>query len=305
MTESGLSQVVTQLVGVVAAMVMVASLLAVRAARSAQRRSVVRGQLDLRAGDDPGARYTLGVPPPVLRWLDSAEFPVPSSVPPSAVVAAIVCPALLVSVMGVAGALGVAVVGCVVAVMSVIARQGRADRRYESDLPDALDQIVRALRSGASLSRALAEAAGRTEHGLGEDLAWLGGSSPSTTLDERLAQWPNRRPISAVRLVAAALALGHESGAGQSVALEGAAESLRVRLDTHAELRSQSAQSRLSAVVIAAAPIGFLGLTALIDPRVPRFLVDNIVGRSSLFAGLLLDAVAAATMIRLTARTVE
>ena len=49
-------------------------------------------------------------------------------------------------------------------------------------------------------------------------------------------------------------------------AIDGLAASFRHRLDAVAEAHSHSAQARLSAIVVGAAPIVYLVFSALVDP---------------------------------------
>jgi tight adherence protein B len=60
-----------------------------------------------------------------------------------------------------------------------------------------------------------------------------------------------------------------------------------------AEARSLSAQARLSAIVVGAAPLGYLAFAALVDPGSVTALVATGVGRVCLVLGLGLEVLAA------------
>ncbi len=62
-------------------------------------------------------------------------------------------------------------------------------------------------------------------------------------------------------------------------ALDGLASSLRDRLDAVAEAHALSTQARLSAVVVGAAPLGYLAFAALVDAGSVTALVGT--GRRS------------------------
>ena len=68
-----------------------------------------------------------------------------------------------------------------------------------------------------------------------------------------------------------------------------------------AEARSLSAQARLSAVVVGAAPLGYLAFSALVDPAAVTALVDTGVGRVCLVLGLGLEALAGLWIRRILA----
>ena len=76
-------------------------------------------------------------------------------------------------------------------------------------------------------------------------------------------------------------------------AIDGLATSLRHRLDAAAEARALSSQARLSAVVVGAAPIGYLAFSSLVDQRAVGVLVGTGVGRVCLVVGIALEALAA------------
>ena len=86
----------------------------------------------------------------------------------------------------------------------------------------------------------------------------------------------------------------HEPSADAAAdAIDGLASSLRHRLDASAEARALSAQSRLSAIVVGAAPIGYLAFSGLVDPGLGALVVGTGVGRVCLVVGLALEGLAA------------
>ena len=66
------------------------------------------------------------------------------------------------------------------------------------------------------------------------------------------------------------------------------------------ELRALSSQARLSALVLAAAPVAFALLSAAADPRTTTFLFVDGAGRLCLVAGFTLDLGGAVWMARIT-----
>ena len=66
-----------------------------------------------------------------------------------------------------------------------------------------------------------------------------------------------------------------------------------------AEARSLSAQARLSALVVGAAPAGYLVLSSLADPRSITDLVATPTGRVCFALGLVLETLAVLWMRRI------
>ena len=112
-------------------------------------------------------------------------------------------------------------------------------------------------------------------------------------MSDALEGWPAEHDAPGVRAAAGALAVATTLGGRAADAIDGLASSLRHRLDASAEARALSAQSRLSAVVVGAAPIGYLAFSSLIDPGSVTALVGTGVGRVCLVLGLALEGLAA------------
>ena len=184
--------------------------------------------------------------------------------------------------------------------LALRARRGRADTAVESALPAALEAVARALRSGASLRQAVAEAAEVTPGSLGSELTAVAvEAGHGVPLVEALEGLASRRPLAGVRLTAAALCLGAETGGAEARAVDGVAATLRERLALASEVRALSAQTRASMLVIGLAPLGFCALASATDDRTSTFLFRTPLGLALLVAGLALDAAGALWMRRL------
>jgi len=102
-----------------------------------------------------------------------------------------------------------------------------------------------------------------------------------------------------VRAAAGALAIANTVGGPAANALDGLAESLRQRQGAAAEARALSAQARLSAIVVGAAPLAYLAFSALVDSDSLQVLLATGAGRTCLVLGLLLEALAIVWMRRI------
>lgn len=279
---------------VVAAVTLLATLGLARGAVGATARSRVRRRLP---GCGPwwglGPPLSLpGPPAPVRGWLDRAEIGVDPAVAWTAWLAAAGAIGAASLVLGGVALAAVAVVGAAVGPALVLrSRRRRSEVRVEVELPAALEAVARALRSGASLHGALDEAPAQCRGPLAAELERMAraarGGQP---LQRALAALAVRRPLPGVRLAVAALSVAIETGAAHARAVDGVAATLRERLAVAAEVRAQSAQARLSAVVIGLAPVVFGAFALAADPRVGDLLLRTPLGVAILAAGLGLDA---------------
>lgn len=175
----------------------------------------------------------------------------------------------------------------------------RRDRQTEAALPGALEQVAAELRSGGTVADAVAALA-EADGPLGSDMARVRARAEfGAGLDRALAAWTEESDLHGVRATAGALAVATSIGGRAADAVEGLAASLRERLAVAAEARSLGTQARLSAIVVGAAPLGYLVLSLLVDPRALVALTGTTIGRFCLLAGLTLEALAALWMRRI------
>jgi tight adherence protein B len=201
--------------------------------------------------------------------------------------------ALLVWSIARAMAVPTVVAGIVVGPVALGLGRTRRERRFVAGLPGALEQVAAELRGGGTVAGAVERLAGgdgpvaddlrrvhvRTRLGLG--------------LRDALAGWPREHDAAGVHAAAGALAVATTMGGRAADAIDSLASSLRHRLDASAEARALSAQSRLSAIVVGAAPVGYLAFSSLVDPRSVTTLVGTGIGRVCLLLGLGLEGLAA------------
>jgi tight adherence protein B len=215
--------------------------------------------------------------------------------------AAAVCIAAALLLGGPGLAVVAALAACGAPALCWSAMRHRADDRLEGAVPGALDEIARSLRSGGSLSQSIAEAAATASPPIRPHLAAVTASAErGIGLVASLEAWSDRRPLPSVRLAVAALCLGAEAGGAHARAIDGVAATVRQRLGVASEARALATQARMSAVVIAGAPVGFCALASISDPRVGQLLFRTPIGWLLLFVGLGLDGIGAAWMARLT-----
>ena len=167
----------------------------------------------------------------------------------------------------------------------------RAAAKREEAVPAALDAIARALRSGASLLQALGEAAEEDGPLKGELSRVFAEASRGAGVTAALSAWSDRQSGGSIRLAAAALSLGADTGGANARAVDGVASTVRQRLAVAGEARALSAQPRVSAQVIGFAPIAFGAFSAATDPDLARLLFTTPIGWAMLLGGLTLDLI--------------
>lgn len=184
-----------------------------------------------------------------------------------------------------------------------LVRAALGGRRDAAALPEAVDALAAALRSGRSLVDGLAVAEAGAPPALAAELrAVLGTVGRGLAVGPAIDRWAATTRVEGAALVAAAVGLAGDAGGDVGRALGGVADTLRERRALDRELRALSAQARLSAAVVAVAPLGFAVVAAAADGDTARFLVGSAAGRSCLAVGLALDVLGWRWMRRITGR---
>ncbi|MXZ78794.1 MAG: hypothetical protein F4129_01340 [Acidimicrobiia bacterium] len=206
------------------------------------------------------------------------------------------------------GALQAGFVGALVGMSGLVAaslmalrlNRHRRDRVIEGQLPGFLEAIARGLRTGLQLGPATVEAASSTQPPLSLEVAPLAAElQRGLRSAEVFERWASRRPGSSTGLAAAAVAFAATAGGARARAIDGVAATLRDRAALELEVRSLTSQARVSAMMIAALPVGFMLLSAGVGDAGAEFLFTTPLGLAILAVGLSLDVIGALWMRRI------
>jgi len=212
-------------------------------------------------------------------------------------------PRLLLAVIG-AGAAGWVVgraVGLVTAVVALVVARALRARRADAILPvvrqerlaDAIGAIAAAVRAGSSLPQAIGYAMGEAETPVRVDLERLiADLDVGVPLDTAVTSWAERMATPDADLVAGALDLHRRSGGDLPAVLDQVTVTIRERVSIAREVRSLTAQARLSAWILGCLPIGFFGFLWLTARQDIQGALSTPVGVACVLVGLLLEACA-------------
>lgn len=144
---------------------------------------------------------------------------------------------------------------------SIAMRRRIANRsaRAAAQMPEILASLAAPVRAGASLPQAFAAAAEEADPPLADALARTTRDLDNgVPIDEAIARFASRCAIPEAVLVGRALRVARQAGGELARVLDEVAETLSDRERLARELRAATAQSRASAMVVAALPVVFL-----------------------------------------------
>jgi len=191
--------------------------------------------------------------------------------------------------------------GAVAGVVAAIAVPALRRRRRESarrelleiQLIDAVSAVASGLRAGLSLTLALRAAADEGEPPLAPTLRELvDRTSFGVPFEESLGRWTESMPTEEARLVAGILGMHRRTGGNAPAVLDRAARTLRERHEAARELRSLTAQARLSGAILGLLPIGFFLFLSATSRGDIAAAYRSRAGAAAILLGLAMQAAA-------------
>lgn len=178
----------------------------------------------------------------------------------------------------VAALVALAVVGCVPSAALAWLRSRRTARLL-SQLPDAAMLVAGAVRSGASLPQAIAQASRELPSPSGRELDLVAREQRlGVSLDAAMAHLERRVPIEEVTLFVAAIRLSQETGGNLAETLERLADALRRKAAIEGKIDALTAQGRLQGWVMALLPLAVAAALFAIEPTAMRPLLTTWPG---------------------------
>jgi tight adherence protein B len=157
--------------------------------------------------------------------------------------------------------------------------RGKRVARIELQLPEALDLMCRALRAGHSFPTAIRMVGTEMSEPLGKDFRILADEvNYGVPMGEALANFADRVPLADVRYFVVAVMIQRESGGNLAELLENISAIVRARLKLMGEIRTLSAEGRLSAIILTALPFGVAAVVNIVNPKFMSVLWTDPAG---------------------------
>lgn len=143
-------------------------------------------------------------------------------------------------------------------------RAAKRQRAFADSLPDFLMLLASGLRAGLSFTHALESAADEDRGEVGRQIRRaLREVQVGASLDSALMECANRMENEDLRWTVTALAIQREVGGNLSSILDSAAATIKGRYELRREVRTLSAEGRLSAYILVALPLGVFAFLAV------------------------------------------
>ena len=163
---------------------------------------------------------------------------------------------------------------------------GRRIKKFTSDFPDAMDIIVRGIRSGLPVHDSLRVIAQESPEPLASQFHRLVESiGMGVSVDQALEKMHENMPTSEVRFFAIVLAIQQKTGGNLAEALSNLSTVIRARKLMREKAKALSGEAVASAVIIGSLPPAVAGLISITAPDYMRPLFTDPRGHVMLMAG--------------------
>lgn len=171
-------------------------------------------------------------------------------------------------------------------------KKNRRINLLESQLPDAIDLIARAVRAGHPLSAGLRMASEEAPEPLASEFRITFEEQRfGLPFEEALLGLGDRVEIVDVRILITAILVQREVGGNLSEILETISETMRARFNLKRQVRVYTAQGRMSGYTLAALPIFVGAIISLINPEYMQTLFQDPLGQAMLAGAAILQGI--------------
>ena len=168
--------------------------------------------------------------------------------------------------------------------LSVLA--GRRQKAFTSHFAEAIDVIVRGVRSGLPVGETLNICSREFPGPVGEEFTMIvEGQRLGMTLDEIMARGLERMPTAEFKFFAIVLQIQKQTGGNLADTLENLSTVLRGRKQMKDKVKALSSEAKSSAAIIACLPFLVMGMLSVINPEYLMLLFTTKTGNYMVGAG--------------------
>ncbi len=166
----------------------------------------------------------------------------------------------------------------------VLYRRSDRFRRFNLQLPDAVDLIARSLRAGHSLPSALLNVAQEVADPLGPEFQQCADEMTfGLPFREALLNLFRRFPLQDLQFLVAAILVQKETGGNLAELLDKTAAVLRSRIQLQQKVKVYTAQGRMTGIILVALPFVCFILLNIVRPGYTSPLFETETGRKMIY----------------------
>jgi tight adherence protein B len=174
--------------------------------------------------------------------------------------------------------------------------------KFERQLPEALELVSRALRSGHAFSVGLKLVGDEAADPIGIEFRRVFDEvSMGVALPQALQNMTDRLDCVDLRFFVTAVLVQRETGGNLAEIIDSLAGMIRKRFELQLKVIALSAEGRFSAIILFGLPIGVGGILFKLNPEYMSTLLTDPIGQNMLMVGSFLMVIGAIVMKRMVA----
>jgi tight adherence protein B len=198
----------------------------------------------------------------------------------------------VVPVLGLQVALGIAAGYVPIAVLGI--KRSKRTAAFNAVLPESIDMMARSLRAGHSMVAAIGIIAEQAPEPAASEFGEVFQQQNfGLPLRDALMQLLDRVPSPDLRVVVTGILVQKDTGGNLAEILDRIVYVVRERLRIQGEIKTQTAQGRMTGWILCLLPVVLLVLINVINPGYSRPLTDTELGHKVILAGVVLMAIGA------------
>ncbi|MFC4402426.1 type II secretion system F family protein [Gracilibacillus xinjiangensis] len=179
------------------------------------------------------------------------------------------------------------IIGYVIPNIWLKQKEQKRIKQFNEELPNMLTSIISSLRAGFSFVQALQLVAEEANSPIKEEVETLLKSMQyGTSLEDAMLEWKNRIPSNDLGLLIEAILIQRQVGGNLAYLLGKIVETTRERKKLQNQVKSLTAQGKLSGIVISALPVVLGLIIYVINPEYIMTLFNHPIGQILLGAAL-------------------
>jgi tight adherence protein B len=164
--------------------------------------------------------------------------------------------------------------------LALLWMRARRIQRFAAALPDAIDLLARSLRAGHSLSSALEIVGDQAVQPLAGEFQLVARQQQlGAMFRDTLIDLAERVPSQDLHFLITAMLVQRENGGDLTHILDRTAKVISERLRIAGEVRTYSAQGRLTGWILSALPVVLLVILNIVSPGYSKLLFNDPLGR--------------------------
>ena len=168
-------------------------------------------------------------------------------------------------------------------------KRSRRLSKFNAGLPDAIDMMGRALRAGHSMVAAINIVAEQSV----EPVAWefsevFKQQNFGLPLRDALNQMLDRVPSQDLRVLVTGILVQKDTGGNLAEILDRTVAVIRDRLRIQGEIKTHTAQGRLTGYILCSLPVVMMIVINMVNPGYSNILLDTPLGHEIIYIGLAL-----------------